>query len=139
MKARVFLLFVGLIGLYAVSCKKDIKPIVHIFVEDTTGTRLENARVYTHPCFDGVSCDTSRINLNFIKSDLTDGSGQITFEFPYSAILDVFANYVGPDCDTAGEGPYCIYEGRTVARFETKRAKGNEENEYNVKVIVRKN
>lgn len=115
------------------ACKKDINPVVTFTVVDTTGTALEKARVYTHPCLDGVNCDTARVNVNFIKEGLTDASGQITWEFPYSAIIDVFAQYT--PCDTPDV--YCLYSGQTVARFESKRSSKNEENEYSVRVVVR--
>jgi len=135
MKARGFLVLVGSIALFAFSCKKDIKPLVVYTVVDTTGAVLEMAHVYTHPCFDGVSCDTSRINENFIKDGLTNSAGQISYEYPYSAIIDVYAEYF--PCDTAS-GLWCPFTGRTVARFETKRTSGDEENIFHVRVVVRK-
>lgn len=134
MKGRVFIVFVGLIGLIAFSCKKEISPVVTYTVVDTLGSPLENARLFTHPCFDGVSCDTTRLNENFIKTGLTNSAGQITYTYPYSAIIDVAASWT--DCDTAA-GIFCLYSGRTVARFETKKAKDGEENNYNVRVVVR--
>ena len=136
MKARGFLLFVGLIGLIAFSCKKDISPTVIFTVEDSTGRRLPNARIYTHPCFDGVSCDTTRLNVNFIKDGYTDANGQLEFTYPYSAIIDVIGNWT--DCDTSATSmDWCMYVGKTVARFETKRAPVGEENVYNVKIVVK--
>lgn len=134
MKARIFLGLSVLLALIVFSCKKDINPVVIFTVEDTTGKRLENARIYTHPCFDGVSCDTTRLNENFVKTGLTNKNGQLTYEYPYSAIIDVVGDYT--DCDTPTV--WCIYSGRTVARFETKRTSGDESNEYNVKLILHK-
>ena len=133
MKARIIIGVVALIGLIAISCKKDINPVVIYTVEDSTGARLENARIFTHPCFDGVSCDTTRLNGDFIKQGLTNSNGQLTYEYPFSAIIDVIGNYT--NCDTA-KGIWCMYSGRTVARFETKRTSKNVDNEYNVKIVL---
>jgi hypothetical protein len=133
MKVRGIIVFV-MIGLLAISCKKDIKPTVTFTVQDTVGNGLDMARIFTHPCFDGVSCDTTRVNTAFIRTGVTNSRGEVSFEYPYSAIIDVQANWT--DCDTAS-GEWCIYTGRTVARFESKRTTGNEENNYNVKVVVR--
>lgn len=133
MKTKGIIVMIGIIGLITLACKKDINPVVIITVEDTTGEKLENARIFTHPCFD-AGCDTTRINEAFIKEVLTNGSGQVTIEYPYSAIIDVIGNYT--NCDTANN-EWCMYEGRTVARFESKRAKGGESNEYNVKLVLR--
>jgi hypothetical protein len=115
------------------SCKKVVQPTLIITVVDSVGAPLENARVFTHPCLDGVSCsDPDRVNINFAKSGLTNTVGQITFEYPYSAIIDVAAQWTGCDTPTT----YCMSAGQTVARFETKKLKKGETNEYNVEVIV---
>ena len=146
MKARGIIGIVGLIAILAVACKKDIRPTVRYTVIDTTGAIVEGARVYTHPCFDGVTCDTSRVNVNFIKTGLTNSSGQVQWEYPYSAIIEVFAEYYpcdpnwpppdGEPGDTTGEF-FCPFTGRTIARFESKRTSGNEENVFDVRVVVR--
>lgn len=133
MKVRGFIVLLGAIALITFACKKDINPTVTFTVQDTTGTPLEMARIFTHPCFD-AGCDTSRINGAFVQEGLTNASGQVTFEYPYSGIIDVIGNWT--DCDTPDV--WCIYVGRTVARFESKRERGNAENEYNVKVVLRK-
>ena len=128
------LAFIGLFGvlLFISSCKEDVPPTLVVNVEDSTGVALYKARIFTHPCFDGVSCDTSRIDQRFVNSALTNGSGQATFKFPYSAIIDVAAQWT--DCDTPDV--YCLYVGKTVARFETKRLKKGEDNQYSVTVTL---
>ncbi|MEQ9062949.1 MAG: hypothetical protein RIE58_02155 [Vicingaceae bacterium] len=118
--------------LYLGSCKTDVPPTLVITVEDSLGGNLVNARVFTHPCQDGVSCDTSRIEKSFIKSGTTNSSGTITFEYPYSAIIDVSAQWTNCDTPTV----YCLSSGKTVARFETKKLKKGEDNIFNVVVTV---
>jgi hypothetical protein len=56
----------------------------------------------------------------------------VTFTYPYSAIIDVRAQWT--DCDTPTV--WCLSSGQTVARFETKKLKKDEKNEYNVLVTV---
>lgn len=115
------------------SCKKVIKPTLIITVVDSVGVPLENARVFTHPCLDGVSCsEPDRVNVNFAKSGLTNAAGQISWEYPYSAIIDVAAQWTACDTPTT----YCLAAGQTVARFESKKLKKDETNEYNVEVVV---
>ena len=115
------------------SCKKVIKPTLIITVVDSVGMPLTNARVFTHPCLDGVSCsEPERVNTNFAKSGLTNAAGQISFEYPYSAIIDVAAQWTVCDTPTT----WCLSVGQTVARFETKKLKKDEVNEYNVEVAV---
>ncbi len=138
MKARGYLAIVGLIAIVAFACKKDITPQVRYTVVDTTGAKLVGARVYTHPCFDTLDCiNFKRINVNFIKEGLTNSAGQVTFEYPYSAIIEVKGEYFPCDTTEAG-GEWCPYVGYTVARFETKRAPAGEENIYDVRVVLRK-
>lgn len=132
MKTGTFAICFLTIAALMSSCKKDIRPTVIFTVEDTTGARLVNARLFTHPCFDG-GCDTTRLNESFVKEGLTNKSGQVTYEYPYSAIIDVVANYTNCDTPTV----WCMYAGRTVARFETVRTSKDEDNTYNVKVICR--
>jgi hypothetical protein len=114
------------------ACKKVIKPTLIITVVDSSGVRLENARVFTHPCLDGVSCEFEKVNINFAKSGLTNAAGQVSWEYPYSAIIDVAAQWTACDTPTT----YCLSAGQTVARFETKKLKKDETNEYNVEVVV---
>lgn len=134
MKARLVYGMLGILAVVVMACKKDISPTLTVTVVDTLGTKLANARVFSHPCIDQVSCDTSKININFIKEDLTDGNGQVVWEYPYSAIIDVFGQY--SPCDTAA-GEYCLMSGKTVARFESKRSRTNEENNFNVRLVLR--
>ena len=131
MKALTFFSLVFVL-LFASSCKEDVPPTLIITVEDSLGGNLPNARIFTHPCFDGVSCDTARIDKRFINSAITNSSGQATFQFPYTAIIDVAAQWT--NCDTPDV--YCLFVGKTVARFETKKLKKDEENVFNVKVTV---
>lgn len=122
----------GLFLIIFASCKDVVQPTLIISVEDSSGVPLSNARIYTHPCLDGVSCEADRVNINFIKSGLTDAAGQISFTYPYSAIIDVAAQWT--DCDTPTT--WCLSVGQTVARFETKKLKKDETNDYNVKVVL---
>jgi len=122
----------ALILIVFASCKEVVTPTLIITIEDSTGTALPNARVYTHPCLDGVSCDADKVNINFVKQGITNAAGQIEFEYPYSAIIDVAAQWT--DCDTPTT--WCMSIGQTVARFETKKLKKDETNIYNVKVVV---
>jgi hypothetical protein len=135
MKVGRILLVVGLMAFAMHSCKKDIDPVVTFTVVDTSGTSIEEAYVITHPCLDGVSCDTSRVNPAFVTDGFTNSAGQITYTFPYSAIIDVFAIKVLVD-DTVN-GIYEALQGQTVARFERVRDKDGTDNTYNVKVVVR--
>jgi hypothetical protein len=133
MKAKGVILLSLVVWLASYSCQKEVKPVVTFTVVDTAGTALDSARLFTHPCFDGVSCDTSRINPAFIKDGVTNGAGQITFEYPYSAIIEVFANYAANAADSTSG----FYEGQTVARFDSKRTRTNESNEYSVRVVLK--
>ena len=114
------------------SCKKVVKPTLIITVVDTLGVPVHNARVFTHPCLDGVSCESERVNINFAKSGLTNTAGQISWEYPYSAIIDVAAQWTACDTPTT----WCLSVGQTVARFESKKLKKDEINEYNVEVTI---
>ena len=132
MKASGFLWILVLL-IATLSCSKDdVRPTVYITVVDSLDRRLPNARVLTHPCLDGVSCDTTRLNTDFIYQDYTDANGQLVLTFPYSAIIDVSAQWT--NCDTPDN--WCMYVGQTVARFETKRQDPDDPNDYDVKVVV---
>ena len=127
-----------LLAVTVFSCKETLEPTLIITVKDTTGLVLENATVRTHPCFEpSGSCQPEEVNINFVKQAPTDGSGQVIFKYPYSAIIEIDAKWSGAPCDTLDTtGVWCVFHGRTVAQFETQKLDKGDANEYNVVVIV---
>ena len=127
-----------LLAVIVFSCKETLEPTLIITVQDTTGAVIENATVRTHPCFEpNGSCQPADVNINFVKQAQTNGAGQVSFKFPYSAIIEVDGQWSGGPCDTVNPvGPWCIFHGRTVAQFESQKVDKGDVNEYNVVVII---
>jgi len=120
------------------SCKETLRPTLIITVQDSTGTVLENATIRTHPCFEpNGSCRPEDVNINFVKEAPSNSAGQAIFTYPYSAIIEVDAIWSGAPCDTLDTAAvWCLFHGRTVAQFETKKVDKGDVNEYSVRVVV---
>ena len=131
------ILLVALIGFGATSCKEEVGPTLIVSAVDTLGAPLTNITVLSHPCFfNQDNCDTARLDENFIKEAQSNAQGQVIFEFPYSAVLDIVV--VEPVLDSASGDTLDIRFGQNVVALESKELKKDEKNEYETTVVVDK-
>lgn len=125
------ILFVSLLVFTACS-KKDRDPILIVNVQDVNGTPLEGAVVHAWPT-DRLELDSTTSNVPDTIMDqkgLTDARGEITFNFPASAVLDLDVTYTLVT-DTGSQ----FLEGHKLVKIETIKQK-EEENIFNETVYV---
>ena len=79
------------------SCsKKDRDPILIVNVQNASGEPLEGAQVHAWPT-DRLEADSTTSNVVDTIMDqkgFTDARGEITFNFPASAVLDLDVTYL---------------------------------------------
>ncbi len=126
------------------SCKKEVSPNLIITVRDTSNMAVAGAEVYTHPDWvwepykKNPILDSTRINDAFVKVGITNSSGQVEFAYPYSAVLDIvaFGYITSVDSSTGIIDSTEKWSGKTIAKFESKQLKEDEENNFNSTVIL---
>ena len=131
-----------LLAVVVFSCKETVDPTLIITARDSTGAALEFVTIRTHPCFEPNGfCEPEEVNINFVKKGVTDGAGQVSFKYPYSAIIEVEGRLSGmPPCDTTDTNiVWCLFYGKTVAQFETKKIDKGDANEYHAVVVLTPN
>lgn len=125
------LLFASLLVFSACS-KKDRNPILIVNVQDVNGESLEGAKVHAWPT-DRLEVDSTTSNVPdsiMDQTGYTDARGEITFNFPSSAVLDLDVTYL----QTTDSGSV-VLEGHKVVKIESIRQK-DEENVFNETVYV---
>ncbi len=119
MKARKYILpFLAVAFVALQSCKKEVPPTLIITVVDLNGKSAKNANVHVYPKYatNGV------INKEMDQRGTTGSDGTVTFDFKYSAVLDVDVIYAKQRYDSL----FMTYVsdtliGHKVVKIESKR------------------
>ncbi|PCJ27226.1 MAG: hypothetical protein COA97_04480 [Flavobacteriales bacterium] len=119
--------------------KKDRDPKLIIHVQETDGIAADGARVHVWP---GPNAGQSGTGSNIIDDELmdqvgiTDAAGNVSFNFRYSAVLDVDVIYYKTYLDTLLNPITDTLYGNRVVKIESLR-QSDETNEYNETVEVK--
>lgn len=132
MKTKLGLIII-LLAFIVVACKKDVPPTLIVKVVEEDGTAAGGADVHVYP----KDAQLGVVNeKDFDKKGTTASDGTVTFEFPYSAVLDIDVTYIKETwIDTALAYTYDTLYGHRVTKIETKRQRGD--NEFNETVEVK--
>lgn len=91
------LILLTLVGVLAFSCAKERSPQLHITVIDEKGIPASGAIVHAWPgdnlTGNGSSTPGTVNEAEMDKTGTTDLSGNVTFDFKFSAVLDVDVKY----------------------------------------------
>tara|TARA_B100000809_G_scaffold191405_1_gene190065 strand:- start:1816 stop:2229 length:414 start_codon:yes stop_codon:yes gene_type:complete len=126
------IIFVSLLVFTACS-KKDRNPILIVTIQDVSGTPVEGAKVHVWPT-DDLPDDSLSSGVPDIRMDqtgLTDAAGEIVFNFPASAVLDIDVTYTLATSDSTT----IDLEGHKVVKIETIEQK-EEENIFTELVYI---
>jgi hypothetical protein len=122
--------------LLVVACsKKERNPQLIIHVEEADGTAAPKARVHVWPGSDAGQPGSIINEPIFDQEGITDAAGNLTFNFPFSAVLDVDVVYYKNYLDTLLNPVTDTLYGHRVVKIESIRQK-NEENIFNETVEV---
>ena len=118
----------------AFSCAKERTPTLNITVIDNQGVSAPGAIVHAWPSDDANSTGNTVNEAEMDKTGTTDGSGQISFDFKFSAVLDVDVVYYKSTLvvDTFGVITTQIdsLSGHKVVKIESLRQR-SKDNDYN--------
>ncbi len=131
MKKIVFTL-IAIVFVTMQSCKKEVPPTLIITVVDSEGKSAKKADVHVYPNY----ATAGVINKEMDQRGTTGSDGKVTFEFKYSAVLDVDVIYAKERYDStlmAYVSDTLI--GHKVVKIESKRQRSkNNTFEETVKV-----
>ncbi len=132
MKKIVFML-IAVVFITMQSCKKEVPPTLIITVVDEDGNSAKNADVHVFPNYatEGV------INKEMDQRGTTGSDGKVTFEFKYSAVLDVDVIYAKERYDSTLMAYVSdTLTGHKVVKIESKRQR-SKDNTYEETVKVK--
>ncbi|NUM51992.1 MAG: hypothetical protein HUU48_12855 [Flavobacteriales bacterium] len=134
--SNLLLLMMGAFFLAGItySCKKEVSPRLIITVKDTSGKALKGAKVHAYK---GATANNGTPNKEMDQKGTTDGNGEVTFDFKYSAVLDVdviynFSRFDSTSMLTVQDSLI----GKRVVKIESKRQRGD--NVYREEVVAEK-
>jgi len=78
----------------AFSCAKERSPSLHITVIDEQGIPAPGATVHAWPSDDADAMGVTVNEDQMDKTGTTDAGGKVSFDFKYSAVLDVDVKYI---------------------------------------------
>jgi hypothetical protein len=114
------------------SCKKEVPPTLVVTVVDSEGKSAPKADVHVYPKYatDGV------VSKEMDKRGTTGSDGKVTFEFKYSAVLDIDVIYAKETFDsTLMTYVSDTLTGHKVVKIESKRQR-SKDNTYEETVKV---
>lgn len=114
---------------------KDRSPRLVVHVQDINKTALANAIVRVWPTNASDSNASNVPNPEVDKTHSTDANGDATFEYEFSAVLDVDVEFLKSSLDTGSNLIIDTLEGHKVVKIEVIRQKG-EENVFNETITV---
>lgn len=136
-RSHLFLLgFIAILGF--ISCSKERPPSLIINVQEEDGTPAGGAIVHAWPGDDPQAGTGSGI-ANDSEYDQTleaDASGEVTFEFPNSAVLDVDVVYFKTTVDSSLNETIDTLRGSRIVKIEAVRQR-SKENTYRETVEVK--
>ena len=118
----------------AFSCAKERSPTLNITVIDNQGVSAPGAIVHAWPSDDANSTGNTVNEAEMDKTGTTDAAGQISFDFKFSAVLDVDVVYYKSTLvvDSLGGVTTQIdsLSGHKVVKIESVRQR-SKDNDYN--------
>jgi hypothetical protein len=122
------------------SCAKERTPTLNITVVDEQGVPAAGATVHAWPSDDANSSTVTVNEIEMDKTGTTDGAGVVSFDFKFSAVLDVDVKYYRTTqvVDSLG-GITTLTDslsGHKVVKIETVRQR-SKDNDYNETVKVK--
>lgn len=85
------LVLLTLVGIIAFSCAKERSPSLHLTVIDEQGFPASGATVHAWPGDNALDGTVNEAEMD--KTGYTDLSGKVSFDFKFSAVLDVDVVY----------------------------------------------
>ncbi len=85
------LVLLMLIGVVAFSCAKERSPSLHVTVYDEKGAPASGAIVHAWPGDNALGGTVNEAEMD--KTGTTDAAGLVSFDFKFSAVLDVDVVY----------------------------------------------
>ena len=124
-----------LFALVFVACsKKERNPALIVHVQEQDETPADGAWVHVWTADAGQPGSTVN-ELMFDQEGYTDDAGNLTFNFPFSAVLDVDVIYYKNYLDTLLNPAVDTLYGHRVVKIESVR-QSSEENDYRETVEV---
>ncbi|MCB9360477.1 MAG: hypothetical protein H6587_07830 [Flavobacteriales bacterium] len=122
----------------AFSCAKERTPTLNITVVDELGVPAAGATVHAWP---SDEADGNVVNEEEMdKTGTTDAAGQVSFDFKFSAVLDVDVKYYRTTQVEDGMGGVITQtdslSGHKVVKIESVRQR-SKDNDYNETVEVK--
>ncbi len=121
----VTILFLSLLVFTACS-KKDRDPQLIVNVQDVNGIPVKGANVHVWPTDqnndDNTNTGSGDPDIRMDQKGLTDTLGDIVFNFPFSAVLDVDVTYTLATSETTS----VLLTGHKVVKVETLEQKEEE-------------
>ncbi|MCB0410339.1 MAG: hypothetical protein KDD29_08970 [Flavobacteriales bacterium] len=123
-----------------IACAKDRSPSLHITVVDQSGAPAAGAYVHAWPSDDASQLGVTVNEDQMDKTGTTDATGKVSFDFKYSAVLDVDVIYYKTTqvVDTSNNIITVTdsLSGHKVVKIETVRQR-SKDNDYEETVIVK--
>lgn len=131
------LVLLMLIGVFAFSCAKERSPSLHITVYDEKGAPASGATVHAWPGDNALGGTVNEAEMD--KTGTTDAAGLVSFDFKFSAVLDVDVVYYRTSQVLINDTLYNVTDslsGHKVVKIESVRQR-SEDNDYNETVTLK--
>lgn len=120
----------------AFSCAKERSPSLHVTVVDEQGVPAAGAYVHAWPSDDADEFGVTVNEDEMDKTGVTDASGNVSFDFKYSAVLDVDVKYykVTQELDTSNNIVTTTdsLSGHKVVKIESVRQRSKDNDFYEI-------
>tara|TARA_R110001592_G_scaffold339875_1_gene627798 strand:- start:1416 stop:1844 length:429 start_codon:yes stop_codon:yes gene_type:complete len=135
---KIVLFLTIAIGIF--SCAKERTPTLNVTVVDEQGVPAAGATVHAWPSDEANSSSVTVNEIEMDKTGTTDGSGLVSFEFKFSAVLDVDVKYYRTTQIVDSLGNITTQtdslSGHRVVKIESVRQR-SKDNDYNETVEVK--
>ncbi len=131
------LVLLMLIGVVAFSCAKERSPSLHVTVYDEKGAPASGAIVHAWPGDNALGGTVNEAEMD--KTGTTDAAGLVSFDFKFSAVLDVDVVYYRTSQVLINDTLYNITDslsGHKVVKIESVR-QTSEDNDYNENLYLK--
>ena len=125
---RNYIYIIGFAAILTVfSCAKERGPRLTVLVQEADGTPAAGATVHAWP---GDDVDGGIVDLEMDQTGITDGSGNVVFNFKATAVLDIDVIYYKKEVDSLLNPIEVKLIGSKVTKIESKRQREEENNYY---------
>lgn len=139
-KSNIKIAFMLSLVIVAFSCAKERSPSLQVTVVDENGTPAPGAYVHAWPSDDANSQGVTVNEDHMDKTGTTDAAGQVSFDFKYSAVLDVDVIYYRTTQEVDSNNNIITttdsLSGHKVVKIESVRQR-SKDNNYSEMVEVR--